>query len=254
MLSKLTAVGSEGLIRNSDALRGAMDLEVGSLATFFSGAHPSRGRVRASAASIGEAQGAREMSYEVQYPDAHLRITERETVEGRTMTVTALADSLIMDAVLRFVFPLEAVDSVALNGNVIPWQRQNKYHQVVGATAQVKYASGATVTFTPHLGSGGLPSGLELMTYLRDEPDAWILHIRVRATGPSHYSARGCSRWYNKPFPDAVQRILKRIPGFYKSTFLIRERVSQRIPFQTNGAVLLREGEHFEFRVSWETS
>lgn len=253
MLSTLSRNAKNGLRRFSSEFKGMLDLEVGSLATFFSGDHPARGAVSVPRELVAEKDGRRELSYEVIYPDGRLRITETETGSRRVLRIEALDDSLVMDAVIRFVLPLNVVNAVALNETVIPWRRQNRYHQVERAIARIDFNDGSALQLRPFTESEGLPPGLFLMTYLRDEPEAWILHIRVRANKPTHFSTRGCVRWYNKPFPGWAQAVFRKIPGFYAATLLIRERVSQRIPCQTNGAVLLKRGAAFEFGVTWES-
>lgn len=252
MLSSLSRNARDGVSRVSAKFQGMFDLEVGSLATFFSGDYPGRGAVSVPRELVAEADGQRVLAYDVTYPDGLLRLTETETNNQRVLRIEALADSLVMDAVIRFVLPLKVVESVALNNTVIPWRRQNKYHQVERAVADIEFKDGTALRLRPFAGAAGLPEGLFLMTYLRDEPNAWILHIRVRANKPTHFSTRGCVSWYNRPFPGWAQAVFRSIPGFHAATLLIRERLSQRIPFQTNGAVLLKKGEAFEFGVTWE--
>lgn len=253
MLSKLTENKQGGIDRISTTHPWSFDIEVGSLATFFSADKPTRGAVTVSQVAVTSTADARVLTYAVRYPDASLRITEREQANARTLKIEALEDSLLMDAVIRFVLPLSEVNTVALNENIIEWKRQNKYHQVEGATAQVRLKDGRILRLRPHCERQGLPAGLAPMTYLRDEPEAWILHVRLRANQPTHFSTRGCVKGYNKPFPQWAQALFKAIPGFHRATFLIRERLSQRIPFQTNGAVQLKKGEAIEFGVTWET-
>ncbi len=179
--------------------------------------------------------------------DAHLLIVEEERGDYRTLSVTALADSLLMDAVLRFEIPLDGVAQVSLGDEVIPWARANHYHQRPACRATVSLKDGSYWSATPC--NAVLPVGMSLLTYVRDEPDRWILHARARAERPDVYSLRGCSRWYNRPFPAWCQRVLAKAPRLASRLLYLRERVSQRIPFQANGAVLLKAGETLSFGV-----
>lgn len=252
-VSTLTGDTTHGIQRVSSPLGGAwLGLEIGSLSTFFSGERPALGNIRIEQAHHWEpsAHQGRELIYDVRYPDARLHLQEVELEQARQLSVRALGDSLLMDAVLRFVFPLSEVRAVVLNNRPIPWKRQNKYHQEAAAIAKIQLKDGTWRTFVP-LRDGELPEGLELLTYVRDEPDAWVLHIRVRANQPTHFQIRGCSRWYNKPLPAWAQRLLNRMLLLQRTTLYIRERVSQRIPFQTNGAVYLPRGTSFRFGVRW---
>lgn len=228
-----------------------LGLEVGSLSTFFSMEHPELGQVSATLTGYEEDENARVVRWDVRMPDAHLLIEEREHEGCRKLAITALEESRLMDAVLRFVLPLQFVRAVWLNEEPIAWAKRNFYHQRENAIARVELTDGTRWTFEVNVAGEGLPLGLKQLTYLRDEPTQWILHARVRANEPQHYSLRGCTRLYNKPLPGWVQRIWAALPWLAKGTLYIRERVSQRIPFQTNGAVTLAKGQSFEFSVKW---
>jgi hypothetical protein len=215
--------------------------------------NPSLGKVQLPVeTSMQGSDQALDLSALVNLPDATLRVTERQLDTGeRRLCVEALEDSLLMDAVLRFRIPLSLAHKVYLGERELPWQRLNKYHQEPGVTARIVQPDGVSCQLEPVLYQA--PAGMTLFTYLRDEPDGWVLHIRLRAERPDAYSVRGCHRFYNKPFPAWAQALLSRIPTFLSRTLYLRERISQRIPFQTNGAVFLPRGAVLDFGVTCTT-
>lgn len=237
-----------GLLRTAQSLGHAeLGVEVGSLSTFFSMQHPRLGALEVLRLVDEHQPERRRLLREVRMADAHLLIEETEQADYRTLTVTALDDSLLMDAVLRFEIPLEQVAQASLGNEVIAWARANHYHQRPACRATVRLKDGTYWSATPC--NAVLPVGMSLLTYLRDEPDRWILHVRARAERPDVYSLRGCTRWYNKPLPAWCQRVLSKAPRLASRLLYLRERVSQRIPFQANGAVRLKAGEALSFSV-----
>ncbi len=168
----------------------------------------------------------------------------------RKLKITMIKDSRLMDAVIRFVFPLSVVEGAFLGKRCLPHKRQNRYHQVPIRNVLMKLTSGSTITFKPIVAE--CPIGMAPFVYLRDEPDAWVFHVRLQATRPDVFVFKGCSRFYNKPFPAWMQQLVSSVPGFFRQTLYIRERISQRIPFQTNGAVLLEKGSRVSLSVAWE--
>jgi hypothetical protein len=239
-----------GVLRNGVGAQAGwrLGVEVGSLSTFYSMEAPALGKaelpVRVTATPVADSLN---LSALVTLPDATLLVTEHQSPMGRRLQVTALQDSLLMDAVLRYRIPLALAHKVYLGNHELPWRRANKYHQAEGRYALIEGPDGVTRQLTPFLGQA--PKGMALFTYLRDEPEGWVLHIRLRAECPDRYSVRGCHRLYNRPFPAWAQSCLSRIPGFLARTLYLRERVSQRIPFQTNGAILLPRGAALDFGV-----
>ena len=225
-----------------------LGVEVGSLSTFFSRQNPALGKgVQSHRKEWVNEQGGPCFSTCVRMPDANIRIEELRTPLQRTLTVEALEDSWLMDAVLRYEIPLSLNPEVMLNERIIEWKRANKYHQVPSCEAFVRLKGSVSYKFSPLNYHG--PEGLEFLTYLRDEPDRWILHFRARAGRPQKMSMRGCFRWFNKPFPLWVQALVSVWPAIGHKTLYLREKYTQRIPFQTNGAVRLKKGEKISFSV-----
>lgn len=228
-----------------------LGVEVGSLSSFYSMEDPSLGKVKLPVPlSVRTSARTLRLAAQVSLPDATLLVVETQSDCGRRLRVHTLEDSLLMDAVLRFRIPLELAHKVYLDDRELPWLRSNRYHQIAGARARIERAGGETLLLTPILHRA--PAGMTLFTYLRDEPQGWVLHVRLRAERPDRYSVRGCHRLYNRPFPAWAQFVLSRIPGFLTRTLYLRERVSQRIPFQTNGAVRMPRGSILDFEVVWE--
>ena len=249
-LSRLREGDSIGATRVHPYLAGAiLGVEVGTLSTFFSMQHPELGQCEVLSRTVTESDTARELRYRIRYPDGLLDIHEVEERDQRRLEITALEPSRLMDAVLRFVFPLHAVEDVRMNDELVEWRRKNRYHQKVGGRVRIKLANGRAFRF--EVQAHGLPAELSQVTYVRDEPNAWVFHVRCLALRPTETLVRGCLSWYNRPLPDWFQRLWARVPGLARATLYLRERVSQRIPFQTNGAVVLRPGQRFGVSVRW---
>jgi hypothetical protein len=97
-----------------------------------------------------------------------------------------------------------------------------------------------------------LPQGFSPVVYLRDEPNDWILHFRALALAPSQFMLKGCSRWYNRPLPPGLQRLIFwAFPDLRRKLLYVRERFSQRIPLQVNGASLIESEGVMQMTVRW---
>ncbi|MGE0111607.1 hypothetical protein [Aquabacterium sp.] len=231
-----------------------LGLEIGSLSTFFSFENNELGSARIKA-EVFEKGVADDWLYqsEIQFSDAHIKVSEEgcaNQLEGRRiLRVVALDDSRLMDVVLRFVIDKRSVQSAFIGSREIMHKRRNRYHQYFSDKVRIFFKNGEVMTFNPVFSV--LPAGFEHVVYLRDEPEKWILHIRALALAPSHYVLKGCSRWYNRPFPFAIQRILLGSQWIRSRLLYVRERISQRIPFQVNGAADLPKGSVIQLGVHW---
>jgi hypothetical protein len=233
-------------------------VEVGTLATFFSSEDEGVGYAsREGFRWVHTPRGnSWEMTSLVRYDDAFVDVKETGHLEGaaghRSLVISAREDSFLMDAVLRFVIPLEKIEHVQVGSVTVRHRRANRYHQTAMCPVVFRTRSGRTVTFTPRCSS--VPPGMEPLVYVRDEQDRWVFHVRLLAVRPARTLLKGCHRLFNKPFPKWAQRFASRFPRLIARTLYLRERVSQRIPFQANGAVLVERGSSFTLEVSWAWS
>lgn len=231
-------------------------VEIGSLSTFFSFENNELGEARIEA-EVFECGVADDWLYqsEIHFSDAHIKVSEEgraNQLEGRRiLRVEALDDSRLMDVVLRFVIDKGSVKSAFIGSREILHKRRNRYHQYLSDKVGIYLKNGTVITFNPVISV--LPEGFEHVVYLRDEPEKWILHIRALALAPSHYVLKGCTRWYNKPFPLSIQRIILGSKWIRSRLLYVRERISQRIPIQVNGAADLPKGGVIQLGVHWSS-
>ncbi len=242
------------ILEDEDGLLAHMGVEVGSLSTFYSMDRPGLGEILSLAVTDSKEDGEDYIHAQVRLKDAYFNVFEgfsiHQATGSRRLRVQVTQPSYLMDSVIRFVFPLLRVKSVSIGGRVIPWQKRNHYHQYLAEDSLVCLTNGSRIIFRPK--AVRTPKGMALFVYFRDEPDAWVFHIRMLAIQPTNTVVRGCNSWFNAPFSPFFQKIARAIPGFLDRTLYVRERVSQRIPFQTNGGILMLPKQWLEFSVEWE--
>lgn len=244
-------------IGHSDACTLNTGIEIGTLSTFFSLENRRLGaaQVQRESFEIRE-QGHWLYQSNIQLSDAILKVSEEgqadQTGGRRVLKVEAMENSRLMDTVIRFVLDKDQVKSAFIGPQEIIHQRQNRYHQYPLDQITLHLKNSLVLSFQPI--PSVLPPGFKHVVYLRDEPDKWILHIRALALVPSHYVLKGCTRWYNRPFPLIVQRIVLGSTWLRTRLLYVRERVSQRIPVQVNGAADLPKGSIIQLAVQWTVS
>ena len=231
-------------------------MEIGTLSTFFSMEANQLGRARVEHTEQErdeEGTGAIARCV-VHYPEGDIGVEERVNLDHasgtRTLALTALSDVWLMDVVHRMVFSLSDVRMIRIGGEVIPHARRNRYHQRPMCPVSVTMQEGVTLRLEGRAAGG--PAGMDPVVYVRDEPGLWIVHFRLLATRPERVVLKGCHRLYNRPFPGWIQGAARRAPSLLRKALYVRERVSQRIPFQANGAVMVPKGHEARLTTRWE--
>lgn len=228
-------------------------VEVGSLESFYSFENRTLGLVVGRRECLRVTQDQWRFHAAFELPGARLSLEERGELSGphgvRRLTVKSDSESSIMDCVLRFVIPRQDVQQAFIGDREIVHRSSNRYHQYENAPVRLQMRSGKTLAFT--CPDSRHPSGMTPIVYLRDERQAWILHFRLLATKPDFFTFKGCHRLYNRSFPAALQYIALRSSYLRDRLLYVRERVSQRIPVQVNGAVRLPQGESAGLTVRW---
>lgn len=252
----ITDGSSQRRLHLSDPTQGyGLDLgiETGTLESFFSFENRALGTATEQSDRFYSDGANWAFDAEIAFETASvmLRETGAATAMGgyRNLQLRARGGSSLMDCVQRFVVPKSQVKTARIGAKIIAHTRRNFYHQFPAEEVTLTLQSGVVLRFTPDLIP--LPKGFAHMVYLRDEPEAWILHFRALALAPDRYVLKGCSRWFNRPVPQAVQNVVFAIPGLRDGLLYIRERLSQRIPFQVNGAVDMMLDDVLELSVRW---
>jgi hypothetical protein len=238
----------------SRGLSMSLGIEIGTLESFFSFEKQALGRARQTNALASADNASWAFDADLGFEAAHVHVSERGGVDGneghRTLCVRAQERSHLMDSVLRFIIPKVLVKQARIGSRGIAHERRNRYHQFPADIVELHLVSGAILRFYPE--KMDLPTGFAPLVYLRDEPDDWILHFRVLALAPDALMLKGCSRWYNRPFPPVLQRAaFSAFPRLGQRLLFVRERVSQRIPIQVNGAATVEAGETLSLAVRW---
>ena len=253
---EITDGSSKRRLHLSDPTQGYdldLGIETGTLESFFSFENRALGTATEQSARF-YSDGARwAFDAEIAFETASVTLHETgfATAVGgqRRLRLCARGRSHLMDCVQRFVIPKSQVKTARIGTNVIAHKRRNFYHQFPADEVALTLRSGAVLRFTPD--QTGMPAGFSHVVYLRDEPEAWILHFRALALAPNRYVLKGCSRWFNRPVPKVMQEVLFAVPGLRDRLLFIRERLSQRIPFQVNGAAELAPDEGLDLGVHW---
>lgn len=232
-------------------------IEIGTLETFFSFENYQLGTAQVKLENFeAREKGNWRYESEIQFSDACLKVSEEGQADQRcgrrVLKVEAMENSRLMDTVIRFILDKDQVKSAFIGPHEIIHQRLNRYHQYPLDQITLHLKNSLVLSFQPI--PSVLPPGFKHVVYLRDEPDKWILHIRALALDPSHYVLKGCTRWYNRPFPLIVQRIVLGSTWLRTRLLYVRERVSQRIPVQVNGAADLPKGSIIQLAVQWTVS
>lgn len=243
--------------RLDDASHGvsmSLGIEIGTLESFFSFEKKTLGHARQTNTLFKDNGASWVFNTDLGFDTANVHVSERGEVDWnggrRTLSVTAQQRSHLMDGVLRFVIPKDLVNEARIGNRIITHERRNRYHQFPADIVELHLARGTTLRFS--LEKMNLPTGFTPLVYLRDEPDDWILHFRALALTPDKFVLKGCIRWYNRPFSPVLQRaIFSALPRLRQRLLFVRERVSQRIPIQVNGAATVEAGETLSLSVRW---
>lgn len=232
-----------------------LGIEIGTLETFFSFENRLLGNSTQKNISFETFNNSWKFEGEIIFSSAHIQVSEfgefNECNGERSLLIKAINSSSLMDSVIRFVIPKNQVREAKIGNFILKHERRNKYHQFPSTIVELKLNNGGILKFTPF--EMKLPKGFSAVVYLRDEPDYWILHFRALALNPREFLLKGCISWFNKPFPIWFQRfVFKAVPSIRQRLLYIRERISQRIPIQVNGAAPIEKGGIIKMSVRWE--
>lgn len=210
-------------------------VEIGSLDTFHSSSTPSNGRGN----FVSRSASPSELKAQVQFENQSITYIDRYADEHRLTCFKFLSDGYYMDLVQRWVVPVEEVQHWRIGAAYFHHKRENRYNQFSLQDVFLTLRDGRQIQFSSQIISN--PTALSPKVYVRDEPTQWVFHVRLLATCPDITIFKGCTRTYNRPFPNSIQTFIRTL-RLDKKLLYVRERVSQRIPFQTQGAVKVPKG------------
>lgn len=219
-------------------------VEVGFIDTFFSSSNPELGNV------VFEEKTTDELDTFLFGKESYsIQATDEYSSDSRTLQLVFNESVSLMDIVQRFVIEKSAVEYIDINEKRHFHKRNNFYYQYPAQCVEIKFKDGSDYVFNPSFECN--IAGLIPFVYVRDEPDKWIFHVRLQSMKPDKYVIKGCTSYYNKPFPNFVQKFCSFL-GLMQPTLYVRERYSQRIPFQTNGANDISIGSEIIIHTTWE--
>jgi hypothetical protein len=243
------------------------DIEVGTLTTFYSRTHPERGNLALTEEKIeycekNEVRVISKISLVGQRKDnVSLMINDNIQLKSnrlrRTVKFEVTEDSIIRDMVVRYILNPTLIRFVAISGKRFKHKSSNKYRQFETEYAEINTNTGSIeVKSCKKISDNGLQHKFGDYLYFRDEPEGdyhpapWIFHSRFLVKEPAVYCFKGCSSYFNKPFPSILDKGLQRFE-LHKIFLDFRERITQLLPFQAHGAVKVCKGTIFEIEDEW---
>lgn len=219
-------------------------VEIGFIDTFYSSRQPDLGNIIVRDSRLD----GNVFRAQVAYCDQIFSLANQLNERSVALNLTPVTDLWLMDAVLRFVFSSADIAAVVIGDRRLTHMRKNRYHQYDMQAVRLVTTDGREITL--HGTTGSLPRGFKPVVYARDEHGKWIIHFRVIAAEPERVIVKGCHRLYNKAFPKWIQNLCQ-WTGLSSRLLYLRERYSQRIPFQSNGAATVSLGQDIRISCSW---
>lgn len=136
--------------------------------------------------------------------DISKNIEIKENVLTQKQTIKTIQNGELLDFVSRFVFPKKIFTTALINNKKIKHAGLNIYHQYPVDHVRMKgdnisldiYAS---VTKTPEW---------KQFAYVRDEPDSWVVHVRLLPVRKTRTIIKLNTRWYNKRIHALPERMI----------------------------------------------
>jgi hypothetical protein len=186
-------------------------VEMGSDHSFFSRTH-SGWRVKQKTVKEHVLEDSFSLLQELELSRAQgiLSIEEKccDTEINRAHSFCAQESSLLLDFVSRYVFPKEVFEKVLIDGNKVVHKNQNIYHQVLASDQSSVELIGKTLQATIQIKEIDCPASFTPYLYVRDEPGAWIVHIRLLPKVYKEIVTKINARWYNRALPAWISRVL----------------------------------------------
>jgi hypothetical protein len=148
---------------------------------------------------------------EIKMTEGHLRLFTEDSIESensvrRFAKLECLADSYLMDFVLRYRFRKELFRAVRIGSHTHEHLNENVYHQYADSTAHLIGDNlNASVVCTKSL----VPAGMAPYIYARDAADEWVVHHRMLPTRSDKEIIKLCSRYFKTmPLPQKLSQAL----------------------------------------------
>ncbi len=136
-----------------------------------------------------------------------LKIDGKEVKRKDTFTATKPTE--LLDFVMRFVFPKSLFTQAHINNTDIQHKNENIYHQSpVSSKHNSVTLAGKTLQVKIQTGDLQVPEGFAPHLYVRDEPESWIVHLRLLPVEADKTITKLNYSFYNKALPPVIQKML----------------------------------------------
>ncbi|OQX86409.1 MAG: hypothetical protein B6D55_06130, partial [Candidatus Omnitrophica bacterium 4484_70.2] len=240
-------------------------IEVGTLTSFYSRKNPELGNVKilekkekfennniyiqSKILIIGEKGD----NAEVEIKDD---IKFYDTTCMRKVIFKFCSDSTIRDVVSRYILNTKLIKRIKINNHWLTHKGKNKYYQFESEIANISLPT-SCISFLSKktIQPQNFEEKFKKTLYFRDETvdssPVWIFHSRFLVKQPEIIIFKGCTKKYNKSFPLFLNTLLLKTK-FYKICLDIREKYSQKIPFQANGGIKVEKETTFIIEDEWK--
>jgi hypothetical protein len=171
-----------------------------------------------------------------------------ETTIVRNADVRCVNDSYFMDFVMRFRFRKDVFDRAEIAGETILHRDSNTYYQFPVRSAILL---GQAMRVELSVINAVIPSKMELFTYVRDQKDEWIVHMRMLPRVWDEEVIKLCNRWcQTRPLLDSLSNIALKSNAIRKALWYrgeqnpFRSRLMRFINPNAFPLVRLPAGEH----------
>jgi len=171
----------------------------------------------------------------------------------RTAVLTSLADTVLMDFVVRMRFRKEFFHSGVIAGHTIKHRASDVYNQHSTRSAQL---IGRTMTARVDVEESECGETMTPMLYIRDHADEWVVHARMIPRRIHKEVIKICNGWAGtRALPAWVSKGVLGVPGvrsflWYRNEHKPYPRVVRRL-FNPNAfpMALLAKGESLRWRI-----
>jgi hypothetical protein len=148
--------------------------------------------------------------------------------------------SVLVDFVVRFKFSKDSFTTGTIDGRTIDHRNRNVWYQFPVDEAILSGPHGRAVV---RLHSARLGGKFHSVLYIRDEPGAWIVHVRLLPSEPADlYMVRWYNRIFRFAFGDRLSRLILNWEWFKRRLWFLAERRGGRPAIQAQPLALLEKG------------
>jgi len=187
----------------SSNIQVALGLELSDSRSFFSLGGPSQ---YVNIKSVKDNGGGKTLHIELTDGAGELAINDQSKPASitRTHAFKPTKDTLLLDLVSRYVFPKNTFTNALIAGNDISHQNENIYYQFFAKEVILEGQTAARIAIKDI----DTANVMEPVMYVRDEPNRWVVHIRLLPKDESRVVVKLNYAWYNRALPKPMSNLL----------------------------------------------